>query len=1203
MIDSPKSLLSTIMLIVTSANASAQLTITELMANNDGSYLDADGDASDWLEIHNSGVNTVSMEGMFLTDDVVMLGKWQLPALDVPADGYVVVFASAKDRVVAGAELHANFSLSASGEYLALVAANGVTVVSEFAGVYPKQFFGVSYGDDGYMETPTPGAMNAPVTYTEFVEDTSFDVNRGYFEAPFDVTITSATQGATIIYTTNGSTPSLTNGTQSLSPAVVNITTTTPLRAAAFEPGLRPSNVDTQTYFFLEDVLDQPVHPTGYPLPWIQRNGAAIGGDYEMDANVVGSVYSRSELKTALRDLPTFSIVTDVANLFDQQTGIQVNPQDAGEASERQVSVELLDFEDGAPVQFDAGMRMNGNASRSPTRPKHNFRLIFRSEYGAGRLGFPLFGDDAPATRFNQIVVRGGNGNSWVHPTPSVYNNAMLIRDQWFRDAHAAMGYPETLQREAHVYFNGLYWGVHHLFERIEEEWAAERFGGTPDEWEGFRVVAGNNIEVMNGTPAEENAKMLVSWRATLDAALAGDLVALQEYLDLDAYIDYILLNFYGGNNDWDANNVRALRRKVAGGKWMFFCHDVERAGFNALNTANININVTGKNTLNAPTSINYALRNNSEYALRFADRAYKHLFNNGALTPENGAAMWAARADSIREAMKAESARWGDFRVEPPLTLVHWEAALQREYAQWFPFRTPVAINQLRATGVYPSIDPPVFSQHGGHVASGYELVISNTGGAIYYTTDGSDPRLPGGQINPAATLINGAQVETALVPGASEWRYLDDGTDLGTAWRVLAFDDSTWAIGAGPLGFGGITNFPVLGTYINPSHFLTNYFRRIVSVDNVALLTTAEIEVMADAGAVVYLNGTEIARDNMTANTIAFNTPASTDGNEGIFDTFHFDPALFVDGDNIIAVELHNSATTSTDMAMDVCVTVTGVDPNIPRIPVLSTTPIRARSLDGGTWSALAEATFVTEIPASASNLVISEIFYHPNTPGEETEFIELMNISAVPIDLSGVAFTAGIDFIFPAGATLEAGARLILAATPGAYASYAGRLNNDGETLTLLAADGSIIVNFSYGDSAPWPMSPDGSGTSLTLIAPEFAPQPGDPASWRPSVNPGGSPAASDAIPFTGTTAAELLDYALTTPVSVEVQGDRLIASIPMAPAADEAQLVVEFSSDLVNWTAGSEYLGATMGVAKHRALDASAAFVRVIVSLRQ
>ena len=115
----------------------------------------------------------------------------------------------------------------------------------------------------GYLENPTPGAPNAAIEHTDFVRDTSFDIDRGFFDAPFDVVITSSTPGATIVYTTDGNTPTLDNGTQVPAPdgnspasATVNITTTTPLRAAAFRPGYRPSNVDTQTYLFLEDVLD-----------------------------------------------------------------------------------------------------------------------------------------------------------------------------------------------------------------------------------------------------------------------------------------------------------------------------------------------------------------------------------------------------------------------------------------------------------------------------------------------------------------------------------------------------------------------------------------------------------------------------------------------------------------------------------------------------------------------------------------------------------------------------------------------------------------------------------------------------------------------------------------------------------------------------------------------------------------------------------
>jgi hypothetical protein len=1382
--------------------ASAQLRITEFVADNDGSFLDSDGDASDWIELHNPGAVSASTDGLYLTDSASNLTKWLLPDVSIPAGGYLTVFASGKNLRDPLLELHTNFSLSGSGEYLALIDSDGSTPLNQFAPRYPGQFFGVSYGtgtnaatepvtfvpwptsgtwtapladigdswqfvdfDDstwntaqtgigygynfpgfigtggntvtamrlkassaylripfevaepsevvsmsldlfyedgfaaylngslvassnlpsplaydsistarievregdpmdrfainfsgkllsgenvlsfqvlndsigssdvllvprlngetrdlsggiigGYLSAPTPGAPNAGIEFTDFVRDTTFDIDRGFFDAPFGVTIGCVTPGATIVYTTEGSTPTLANGTQvpaadDASPpsAVINITTTTALRAAAFKTGLRPSNVDTQTYLFLDDVLDQPVNPTGYPLPWRQRNGNTIGGDYEMDANVVGPIYGREELVNSLQDIPTISIVTDIANLFDQQTGIQMNPQDSGPSSERRVSVEMLNFADGVPIQLDAGMLMNGNASRNPSRPKHNFRLAFRNQYGAGRLNFPLFGADAPTERFNQIILRGGNGNAWIHPSASVYNFAMYIRDQWFRDALFAMGYPEALQREVHVYFNGLYWGMHHLFERIEEEWASERFGGEDDDWEGFRIVGGNNIEIIKGTPAEESARMLASWQAVLDAVLSGDLAAAEEYLDLDHYIDYMLLNFHAGNTDWDQNNVRAMRRINPSGKFQFFCHDAERAGLNALSGATVNLNVVTKNTVRGPTSVNTALRSNTEYAMRFADRAYRHMFNGGALTPENGAAIWAARADGIREAMKAESARWGDFRGEPPRTLVQWETALNREYTGWFPLRTPVTISQLRAVGLYPNIEPPVFSQHGGSVPDGFGLIITNETGDIYYTTDGSDPRLPGGGISPGAVRIDGAVNDATLLDaGAPGWSYLDDGSDQGSVWKEPAFDDATWSSGNAPLGFGFINDHPFGGPEINPGRDVTIYFRKEIEVTDTNLITDAVARVMSDGGAIVYLNGTEIARDNMPADPVTFQTTALSDSNgaEGDIDNFTFPPSIFVEGTNLIAVEVHNGNVGSSDMGMDLQIDVTALNAPSDAVPINGAITLLARSFDGSEWSALNQASFNFALPASAANLVVSEIFYNPSGQLETTEYLELMNISGESISLAGVVFNGGITFAFPDGAILAPGERLLLVSDIAAFeaafdndlpvaGAYTGQLDNGGENLSLIAADGSVIRSLRYRDRAPWPLPADGDGFSLTLIAPQSNPDPGEAANWRSSVDLGGSPGQSDALPFTGSTPDELLAYALVNPlagISASIQNlenngsfdDYLVATITANSAADDAWISIEFSPDLENWKSGTAvYLGSNEG----------------------
>jgi len=123
----------------------ADVVITEFLANNSGGLTDEDREAPDWIEIFNTGTNGVDLAGWRLTDDAGDLSKWIFPATNLQGNEFMIVFASGKDRRVAGAPLHANFSLSAGGEYLALVRADG-TIASEFAPAFPEQFENVSFG-------------------------------------------------------------------------------------------------------------------------------------------------------------------------------------------------------------------------------------------------------------------------------------------------------------------------------------------------------------------------------------------------------------------------------------------------------------------------------------------------------------------------------------------------------------------------------------------------------------------------------------------------------------------------------------------------------------------------------------------------------------------------------------------------------------------------------------------------------------------------------------------------------------------------------------------------------------------------------------------------------------------------------------------------------------------------------------------------
>src|SRR5438093_4650472 len=155
-----------VLLAAVTVRSNADVLITEFMAINDTTLTDQDGQYSDWIEIYNSGADTVNLDGWYLTDDSGALTKWRFPATDLFPDNYLLVFASGKDRAVSGAELHTNFKLAGGGEYLALVMPDGVTVASEYAPEYPPQRADVSYGLDlqtgqrVFLAFPTPGWAN-----------------------------------------------------------------------------------------------------------------------------------------------------------------------------------------------------------------------------------------------------------------------------------------------------------------------------------------------------------------------------------------------------------------------------------------------------------------------------------------------------------------------------------------------------------------------------------------------------------------------------------------------------------------------------------------------------------------------------------------------------------------------------------------------------------------------------------------------------------------------------------------------------------------------------------------------------------------------------------------------------------------------------------------------------------------------------------
>lgn len=537
----------------------------------------------------------------------------------------------------------------------------------------------------------SPAAAPAPAR----VADTRFDLRRGFHGEPFHVRITTRTPGATIRYTTNGSEPTPTHGT--VCTGAVAITTTTVLRAAAFLDGLAPSGIDTQTYLFAAEVPRQT--GAGFPATWGSREGRPVRADYEMDPEIVRHPAYAADLVPALKSLPAVSIVLPIDDLFGADRGLYSNPMESGADWERAASVELL-FPDGRPgFQIDAGLRIQGGWNRRPEEsPKHAFRVVFRKKYGAGKLRFPLFAEPG-ATEFDEWILRAGCNNTWLHWKSEERRRGDFLRDQWMRDTYAALGHPSARGRFVHLYLNGLYWGLYNLTERPAGPFVASRLGGQPEDYD-----VRNGANLLEGDDAAWKRLIGLVERPVPDLPALDPVAAL---LDLPRFADYLLLNLYGANGDWDgASNWYAARRREPAGPFVFFVWDGERT------LEQIDDNTLAFDAPDSPPRLFTRLRAHPGFRRLFAERARLHLAGDGALAPGPAAARFRRLAEAIEPAVVAESARWGDYRRDAhpyktgPYELYtrddHWRPEIRRLLEEYFPKRTAEFIRQLDAAGLW---------------------------------------------------------------------------------------------------------------------------------------------------------------------------------------------------------------------------------------------------------------------------------------------------------------------------------------------------------------------------------------------------------------------------------------------------------------------------------------------------------------------
>jgi CotH kinase protein/Lamin Tail Domain/Chitobiase/beta-hexosaminidase C-terminal domain/Fn3 associated/Bacterial TSP3 repeat len=707
-----------------SAAPPAVVRLNEILASNvsPGGLVDEDGQQADWIEIVNGSGAPVNLAGWSLTDEPDNPDKWLFPAITIDPGQFQVIFASGKDRRSTAGNLHANFKLKHSGEYLGLFnLALGPAAVSAIAPNYPDQRPDYSYGLDAsgnwvYFQSPTPGAVNNGASIVEIVQDVAFNVSGGVFNVPFCLVLSTPTPGSTIRYTLDGSEPTAGTGLVYGTPPIMSATRF--VRASAFKAGALPARTKSRTYLFTSDagVLSLPIMSLGIrPYDWLGSAGIVgiHGGAYDQ----VDCCFSSWRRTTA-------------SDFF--------NPAETGLAWERGGSLEMLPWRNERGFNDSCGIRVHGSESSRLTyhpESKFSYSLFFRGDYGAGQLDYPLM-PQSSVKSFDGLVLRAG------HNDIAEFGGS-FVTDELMRRLFSDMGQASSHGTFINLFINGTGKGYYNLVERINDKWARLWYGGAND-WDVIdpysEAVDGDNL----------------AWFAMLDYVLTHDQSVNSYYqemelrLDMVNFADYLLLNIYADTRDWTQNNWRAIRERVSGGKFRFTVWDAEFAmglGGDPVTSNNMTnpqeLGKTGTDFYNDPVQIALLYRRlkaSPEFRLIFADRVQKHFLNNGALTM----ARISNRFEELRQTLAA---------VIPAMPTYIAD--------QWVPRREANMMQQLANAALLSTVAAPSFNQHGGSVAAGFGLTMSAAAGQIYYTLDGEDPRVPfSGNNSPSARSYTGGIV-----------------------------------------------------------------------------------------------------------------------------------------------------------------------------------------------------------------------------------------------------------------------------------------------------------------------------------------------------------------------------------------------------------------------------------------------------------
>jgi len=541
--------------------------------------------------------------------------------------------------------------------------------------------------------------------------DLSFSKTRGYHTTSFSLIIEADDPNATIRYTTNGRTPTFNVGSTYSNP--ISINTTKVVKAFAYST-LDTTKVKAHTYIFINDVLNQPDNISGFPYTTGFSTTIKNDGNY-------GSL-----LDDALLSIPVMCLslhLTDYDFIYNNK------------GTSKRAYIEYFEPATNESYGRPTGVSTYGNTSfTADNANKKNYRLRFKDEFGADKFKYKIFGDEA-ASDFDVIDLRCGSQESFDR------EGIQNIHEQIMKDWQIKTSTYGVHGKFAHLYINGVYWGVYNASERPVKSFGESYFGGEKDDYNTMKATCCNTeaLAIDGSNTSYNNMKLQIN-----------NYPAIEQYLDVDHFIDYVMICNYGPHGDWRTWNTYAFDNPTANVPYRFFVWDPEPSFKNDWYYTNQIVDTRDHEDIWQP------LKNNADFRMRFADHVECNCVQaDGPLNPNNASADYDAMFQQNKLAYLAEAARWANKNLYNEF-LDYRDDIIN---TNWFFDRTNELITTYKNNNLYPDLDAVTFNEYGGAINNGATITLNNpnNSGSIRYTIDRSDPRASGGGLGSSAQTYNG--------------------------------------------------------------------------------------------------------------------------------------------------------------------------------------------------------------------------------------------------------------------------------------------------------------------------------------------------------------------------------------------------------------------------------------------------------------